>query len=283
MDLNLELTRYLYSKIEVKQSLLLALLERKSDESLFWTYELYFSGFTDDCFEYVANIYEEIYSFDNPGLRQSIQKIWDEWTDDNNKHWLVGTIIMTLVPRNYRLTNFMESYFGVKCLEQQPVRDVPNFVVKLKEKDIEKYKTVVPDVPRNYLKLGCKYSIRKETDELFTTDPAEFENEFKYHWLYYCRNTPFWGEKICECEGTYCDETKTISFPNDELSDKFYDTWGIEPDEQPRDIIERCIGKKDVSQLSIADFCKKYGSSIVMKKLRIRASNGTVTNSIQYT
>jgi hypothetical protein len=281
--MDLEFTRYLYSKIEVKQSMLLAMLEHNSDEALFWAYELYFSGPSDACFEYAANIYEDIYSFDNPSLRPKIQQLWDEWVDDNNKHWILGTIIMTLASRNYRLSIFMETYFGVKCIDQQPDRQTSNLIVYLKEKHIEKYKTIVPDIPRNYLKLGCKYPIRKESNELFATDPSEFENEFRYHWLYYCKNTPFWYEKINECNGEHCDETKTIKFPDDDFQDKFYDAWGIEPDEQPREFIERCIGKKDVTQLSIAEFCKKYGASVVMKKLRIRTTDTVpITNSIEY-
>ena len=41
-------TRYLYNKTEVKQSLFIALLNRKRDEAMFWAYELYFSGFGTD-------------------------------------------------------------------------------------------------------------------------------------------------------------------------------------------------------------------------------------------
>ena len=46
-------TRYLYAVLEVKQSLLIALLEKQLDEALFWAYELYYSGFTHNVYSYV--------------------------------------------------------------------------------------------------------------------------------------------------------------------------------------------------------------------------------------
>ena len=90
-------TRYLYTKIDVKQSLLLSLLEHQTDEAMFWAYELYYSGFQQDCFDYVSNIYEEIYSSNNPGLRIPFQKIIRAWSLDQSLDWNLGTIIMTLV------------------------------------------------------------------------------------------------------------------------------------------------------------------------------------------
>jgi hypothetical protein len=275
-------TRYLYSKIEVKQSLLLALLEKRTDEALFWAYEIYFSGFKDDVFEYIANIYETIYSFENPRLRESIQKIWDEWTDNPNLDWHLGTIIMTLCCRPYRLCYFVESYFSVKCTPP-PINNGPslNLIIRMKEADLEKYKTVVPDLPRNYLKMGCRFPIRTEIRVLFETPHSDFAKDNYYHWLYYCKDTPFWIEKIRISGGIVCDKKRDILF-NEIGQDAFYDEWGIEPDEQPVSVKELFTGKRDESQLSITGFCDKYGAALIRKKLKITKTLA-LTNSITYT
>uniref|UniRef100_A0A6C0JN19 Uncharacterized protein n=1 Tax=viral metagenome TaxID=1070528 RepID=A0A6C0JN19_9ZZZZ len=275
-------TRYLYSKLEVKQSLLLALLEKKTDEALFWAYELYFSGFKDDAFEYLANIYETIYSFENPRLRESIQKIWDEWSDNPNLDCHLGTIIMTISTRKYQMHQFVETYFAVKCVKPAISVSVKmNLIIRMKEVDLEKYKTIVPDKPRNYLKLACRFPIRSETRVLFDSPPSDFSQKNYYHWLYYCKETPFWIEKITKCRGIINEENRDIQF-DDDNKEEFYDEWAIEPDEQPVSVKLLFTGKADERQLSITDFCNKYGASLITKKLKITKTLA-LTNSITYT
>ena len=47
----LVLTRYLYIKEDVLMSLLISILEKEYDESLFWASELYFSGYEQETVE----------------------------------------------------------------------------------------------------------------------------------------------------------------------------------------------------------------------------------------
>ena len=51
------LTRYLYSRIEVKQSLFISLLQKDISQSLFWGYELYYSGFQEETFDFMKSIH----------------------------------------------------------------------------------------------------------------------------------------------------------------------------------------------------------------------------------
>jgi hypothetical protein len=106
---NIIFTRYLYSKSDVKQSLLLALLEHNDKESLFWAYELYYSGFKHDVFVYLINIYNFIYSYVNPTLKEPIQLLVDEWKKDNSLDLILGTLIITLSQREYDLKLFMKA------------------------------------------------------------------------------------------------------------------------------------------------------------------------------
>ena len=58
-------TRYLYEKEEVKLALLFALLNKK-DDAIFWAYELYYSGFSDELVELLWKMYYDFYATLNP-------------------------------------------------------------------------------------------------------------------------------------------------------------------------------------------------------------------------
>jgi hypothetical protein len=150
------------------------------------------------------------------------------------------------------------------------------------------------DKPWMYLRTACKYAIRKEANDIFKYIRVS-RTDFIDHWLYYCRETPFWVDKIIECDGEIDDEKKAICFANEDLEEKFYDAWNIEPDEQPLEIIEKCIGKPNVAQMSLLEFAKKYGARPVLQKIKIsipsalitqpvlfKQDNSELTNSISY-
>jgi hypothetical protein len=277
---NIIFTRYLYSKIDVKQSFLLALLDRNHDEALFWGYELYYSGFKHDVFIYLSNIYEFIYSNDNPTLREPFRLLVDEWKKDNSLEWNLGTIIMTLSMRKYDLTKFMKAYFDFDCIEpcnNETNKNVQkhNLIIRVKEKDINKYKNIKIKKPSQYLKIGCRYPIRKELNDIFNfvkVTRLDFEN----YWLYYCRDTQYWIDKILEFDGGIDHDNKQIVFPNDTLCDKFYDKWNIEPDDQPEYIYDYCIGSTNALQLTVCDFYNKYNPN---KHINIQTN---LVNSIVY-
>ena len=58
-------TRYLYLKDEVKISLLVNILQ-KNDDAIFWAYELYYSGFKHELFDFIWNIYYDFFATLNP-------------------------------------------------------------------------------------------------------------------------------------------------------------------------------------------------------------------------
>lgn len=279
---NIIFTRYLYSKIDVKQSLLLALLEHKHDEALFWGYELYYSGFKHDAFIYLSNIYEFIYSIENPTLRVPFRRLVDEWKIDNTKECNLGTIIMTLSMREYDLKDFMKAYFDfidfefIETPTEKYKKKQNNLIIRVKEKDINKYKNINIKKPSQYLQIGCKYPIRKELNHIFNfikVTRIDFEN----NWLYYCRDTPYWIDKIVEFDGAIDYNNKRIVFPSDTLCDKFYDKWNLEPDDQCEYIYDYCIGSPNTVQLSVCDFYNKYTPN---KHINVQP---TLVNSIIYT
>jgi hypothetical protein len=74
---DLVFTRYLYLKDEVRIALLVSLLN-KSDDSLFWAFELYYSGFINELFILIGTIYYDFFYTLNPSFEQFIVKKYNE-------------------------------------------------------------------------------------------------------------------------------------------------------------------------------------------------------------
>uniref|UniRef100_A0A6C0JL89 Uncharacterized protein n=1 Tax=viral metagenome TaxID=1070528 RepID=A0A6C0JL89_9ZZZZ len=257
---NLTFTRYLYPKLDVKQSLLIALLERKSDEALFWAYEIYFSGFEEDIFDYIDNIYLGFYKIENPELEVFIKENREYWKMNKNDY-VVGSIIMTFSLRNYQICEFIKEYIGEPCFTNIQQTKMRKFLVKFSENDLIKYKTVLPNDgnARYYLKNVCKYPIRRKYNEFFGIDCLDYRDAFYYNWEYYAAKSPIWMTRIKEQHGIINNETKKVEFPNDELFEAFYDKWQLEPDEQSLDLQEKCIGNSSCKQLPKEDFYENFG------------------------
>lgn len=252
----LTFTRYLYPKNDVKQSLLIALLERESKEALFWAYELYYSGFEEDTFAYLVNIYESFYKSENPELETSL------FSKGLTVDCLIGSIIMTLCSRNYQICYFLEEY---KSIKQPKIVHKPlkfRFAIDFKEADLKDYITVIPEREKTRFYLGrvCLYPIRRQYNTVFETSCDDYANELWYQWLYFASNSPVWLDRIEDFGGQVNDEKKAIDFPNDDLFEAFYEHWGLEPDEQPIELQEKLIGNWSI-QLSMENFCEKYGGA----------------------
>jgi len=64
---DIQFTRYLYEKDEVKLSLIVSMLNKK-EETIFWGYELYHSGFISELVELLFTIYYDFYATLNPSF-----------------------------------------------------------------------------------------------------------------------------------------------------------------------------------------------------------------------
>jgi hypothetical protein len=83
-------TRYLYKLNDVKNSLLISLLEKKNIKKVyFWLSEYYYSGFYKETWNYIMKIYYDFYSYDNYRLNKIIIKKYKEWLRDNNFNHLL--------------------------------------------------------------------------------------------------------------------------------------------------------------------------------------------------
>ena len=193
-------TRYLYNKDHVEFSLLAAIQEKKREESLFWAYELYHSGFTNEVSALVA---EQVSC---PKLRAYFEKLPDLESDA----LIVGTIIENLLNKNTKIR------------------------IKLNPEDVAKYKTkpVIELKGWKIPKRECRYKLRTKP----RSDPiniASYDN-----WLYEASLSPIWQKRIEKYGGIVCYESKTVNFDDENNEEKFYNWHNFEPDEQPLSVQE---------------------------------------------
>jgi hypothetical protein len=111
MTQNIIFTRYLYLKDEVKISLLTSLID-KNEGSIFWAYELYYSGFENELFDLLWKIYFNFYYTLNPTFQQYFIKKHKEWkkmceSGDRDRDRIVSNIVNNLLIRPYNLDVFM--------------------------------------------------------------------------------------------------------------------------------------------------------------------------------
>jgi len=280
------LTRYLYSKKEVEQSLILSLLEHKNDEALFWAYELYYSGFDVYVFKFVLKTFNLFYKKENTQLESFIVKTMDEWNQDRSKDYLLGSIVYTIAMRDYQIDDFihMHKRDDIKCflVPRKNESNKKKFIIKMTMKDIDIYTPIEPLKTKNWkiLSSACRYTIRTNVNHIFDTErPENIEDVYNSNrWLYYAVKSPIWEKRVLCFEGKIDDESQEVVFPNDDMFDDFYDCWGYEPDEQPREVKEMLMGVPNEKQITLEEFCSLYCGVLIENY-----SNEEVTNSMLYT
>jgi hypothetical protein len=270
MENNIIFTRYLYSKEEVGQSLLMSLLDHNYKEALYWGYELYFSGFRKESIDFVMMIYDEMYV--NVNTVEFTKFIREKAKDiDNNQ--TIGVIIRNMALREYQIDTFLEKHFAVKCdkfiYEPKPVK------ILIQKIDVEPYMTLVsspPEKARNLLKRAYKYKIRKNVGNLFLSSSAdELNTAYLGDWLYYAFPSSIWEERIRQYGGIIDEDLKRVVFPDEDQEERFYDLHGYEPDEQPKTIQEFSLGslEDNITVLSLRDFANQYGGNMVIRRRNI--------------
>lgn len=208
------LTRYLYDKAKVLTSFSEAVLKHYYDESIFWAYELYFSGFDEEVFAVLDKIYTTKFSRNHPKLGLYIQK---KMVELNDKPELVATIIKNLTMKNDSICEAP----NVKFVNVKPHHIIPFLTKEL-------------DGP-SWLKLHqvCLYGVlgKATLEEL---------DEFRKNWIILASGSPIWAERIIHGKGRI--EQDTIVFDDEEDEEEWFEKYGYEPDEQPLEIQQRCIG-----------------------------------------
>jgi hypothetical protein len=259
-------TRYLYSKEDVVRSLFIALLNKETDEALFWAYEIYYSGFQEEIMEVIIRIFHEIYEKRNSTqFCEFVLNQYGKWIDNRGDDTIPGTIVWNLSKSPYDLTQFIENYFEMK-LNSMRTNEPKKRKLRLifKESDIEKYKTVVASEPGKAWKIlpqVCKYGIHPEIRSLFQITNVNFSKTYRENWLFYAARSPIWCDRIITCGGFVMDNEK-INIVDEDKTEEFYQLYNYEPDEQSPEIQEKSIGNCNIAQMSIEDFIAKYVNNV---------------------
>jgi hypothetical protein len=132
-------TRYLYVKDEVRVALLSSILN-KSDDAIFWAYELYYSGFKHELFEILWNIYYDFFATLNPSFEAYFLKKHGDWIDNNEDYdTLVSSIVQSLLFRPFNIDVFMLrnicETFEITCNYINIENTKLNLELWIKEKD----------------------------------------------------------------------------------------------------------------------------------------------------
>lgn len=108
---SLILTRYLYIKDEVEIALLVSLLEKHREQSLFWAYELYYSGFCEELFHFLWIIYFDFFASLNPSFEVYFLKKEKEWRQS------LDAILVAIIVENLLIRPFNSDVYILRNLE----------------------------------------------------------------------------------------------------------------------------------------------------------------------
>ena len=130
-------TSHLYEKEEVRKSLQTAIIKNNTtsscdfNEILFWAFEYYTSGYEEELFEFVFQIFYDFFAIQNPKLESYIKKKYNNWKKQKNKHddeslCLVIMILKNLTRRNINAYSFIARHFFEKQKNKQSKLSAPS-------------------------------------------------------------------------------------------------------------------------------------------------------------
>lgn len=257
------LTRYLYIKEDVFASLLVSILEKNTDEALFWACELYHSGFKEETANYIMAIYKQLFRSHNPHLEAFLEKMRASWIDGPHT---VATMVRNLVSpvRKFAMYDFVlgtiEPDIDMLALPER------KFYVLLEPHNVEKYNTICRGSDgkvRTFLKTACQYSTRKNLKQLFQCNHKDIssKNLLEMHrdnWLYYASFSPIWEDRINNYNGIIDYENKCICFNNVDDEERFYEEYEYEPEEQNLETQSKTMHIEETVQLTMLELYEKY-------------------------
>jgi hypothetical protein len=112
----IQFTRYLYEKDEVKLALITSVLNKK-EEAVFWAYELYYSGFVNELAELFLNMYYDFYASLNPSFEKylhiKIKLLFDKEKEaEIEKEELLAVIVNNFMTRPFTCDVFFMRKFA---------------------------------------------------------------------------------------------------------------------------------------------------------------------------
>jgi hypothetical protein len=149
-----------------------------------------------------------------------------------------------VAPKLLLLTRIMQYESKVKKLKMGK-----NMYIQVEDQDVEPYATLRLKQPRKILSTAGLLNIdeQKCIGGLFqlTRDTSDIVTAYRDNWLYAASFSPLWLARIQGNNGQINEESKEVTFKDDESLEQFYEKYGLEPDEQRLDVQQKSTGTLD--------------------------------------
>jgi hypothetical protein len=259
------LTKNLYNKYDVLASLTMAILDKDTEQSIFWACELYESGWGEEAADYLWTMYVQMFD-QNILLGKFLKKMVPRIAEGSH---IVATMARNLADpsRKYSIAKFMNPDPDLDIQYKPFDRSESKIFVQFKDQDdIQKYYPCDDDPnPRKQWTKNLKYASRKDLREFFgynEKSEKEFWQLHRDHWLYFASESPIWKTRIDEHAGLQNHETMDIEFKDAIKEDEFYHKYCYDLDEQSIEIHEKVIGIPNENRVpfTVEMFIEKYGA-----------------------
>tara|TARA_B100000902_G_scaffold326696_1_gene321929 strand:+ start:427 stop:1608 length:1182 start_codon:yes stop_codon:yes gene_type:complete len=164
-------------------------------------------------------------------INADVSSYWNSRTyRGNDAHYILSIIIHLLVD---------EDESAIKMSDKKPLRPRDEHIQWVKDLECNNTHGCLP---RNVLKQHRLYGINPNIGSFALARYTLAETEFQSvncFWERYAFNTPIWlhrFEKFKAATNAGQSESGTISFESDDDLEAFYDLYGLEPDEQTREV-----------------------------------------------
>ena len=277
------LTRYLYIKEDVWASLMMSVLNKDVDQTLFWVCEMYYSGFEEELAEYLIVLYVEFFRSKNPRLEPILRKMAASISEGAH---IAATMAvnMTSAPRKFVVQDFTvkRADTEVECLGETRI------IIRISPDALLKYQNVFKNhdigLPaRKILQKVCTYSTRKDLVELFQSSHNNIPHTklCEYHridhnWVYFASFSPIWANRIAEYDGVIDNENCRVDFPNDDCVERFYEEYGYEPDEQKMETLTKFMHFTREPQLTMKAICCMFNPT---KSVRVKRPKNAIQHA----
>lgn len=259
-------TRYLYVKEQVEIALLLSLLEKRIQSSLFWAFELYHSGFPRETIELIKTFYSSFYEINNPKFKRYLNKKEKDLSNSSKEkqEQIVASIIynLTKCDISFELTN--DTIQSVILRENTKKWETKNSInnheskqrklyVEVSLEEIKKYQTqtIVDNSLNKTVKSYQLLSVVTKEHPIceskwfshfpFSFDETKIRDFYHYNWLYHASFSPLWRERIEKYHGSLNNTNQQVDFTDEDDLQEFHFHFGYEPDEQTKETQEKNI------------------------------------------
>jgi hypothetical protein len=226
------LTRHLYNKEDVLKVFFQSILKNNKQRAMFWGFELYYSGFGEEVFQYIFQIYEKYFEVNNPKFRIFFDLIYEKWKSKKEymtlieKDRLLSVILLNIIRRNKNdSTKIKETFIRIPISSHRLYYHLGSSSLGKKSYQILQERCLYSINDMNWLnEYNSQFDCQAE-------DLTEYKNKLFYHWEYYAYLSPIWKERIQKYKGYPNHSTKKIEFLNDMYEEEFYEKYMYEPDE----------------------------------------------------